>query len=81
MSMNASDFFEQLQQRVSEVLAMSPAADIRQNLKAVVSQQLAAFDLVTREEFDDLQAVLLATRERLEQLEARLAAAAADAPH
>lgn len=55
--------------------------ELQENFKSVLQAGLARLDLVTREEFDVQQAVLLRTREKLEalqvqvtELEARLAA-------
>ncbi len=42
--------------------------DLKRNLKASLETGLAKLDLVTREEFDVQQAVLLRTREKLERL-------------
>jgi BMFP domain-containing protein YqiC len=69
-----AQWLEQLQQRVSEVLANSPAKDLDANLKAALNAFFARLDLVTREEFDIQVEVLRRTREKLEQLEAKLAA-------
>ena len=60
--------------KMSALLANSPAKDIEKNAKAMVSGLFDKLDLVTREEFD-IQAQLLArTREKLQALEARVAA-------
>jgi hypothetical protein len=72
-TMTGQSLFEQLQSKVSEVLAQSPAADIEKNLKAMLTAFFSRLDLVTREEFDIQRQVLLRTREKLEKLEARLA--------
>ncbi len=65
---------EELGNKISALLANSPAKDIEKNAKAVISGVLGKLDLVTREEFD-IQAQLLArTRERLQALEARVEA-------
>ena len=69
-----AQWLEQLQRRVSEVLANSPAKDVEANLKAMLNAFFARLDLVTREEFDIQVEVLRRTREKLEQLEAKLAA-------
>ncbi|HEY7760755.1 MAG TPA: accessory factor UbiK family protein [Burkholderiales bacterium] len=71
--MLSAQWLEQLQQRVSEVLANSPAKDLDANLKAALNAFFARLDLVTREEFDIQVEVLRRTREKLEQLEAKLA--------
>lgn len=59
--------------KVSEVLALTPARDIEKNLKASLAAWLSRLDLVTREEFDVQAQVLAHTREKLLELEARLA--------
>lgn len=45
--------------------------DIRQHLRASLSETLASLDMVTREEFDVQQKVLARTRAKLDALEAR----------
>jgi BMFP domain-containing protein YqiC len=62
-----------LQKRVAALLEHTPAADLQKNLKALLSQQFAQLDLVTREEFDTQVQVLARTRAKLEALEKRLA--------
>lgn len=59
--------------KIKDVLAQSPAGDIEKNLRAVLQSVFARLDLVTREEFDVQQAVLLRTREKLARLEAKVA--------
>jgi hypothetical protein len=54
-------------------LRASPAQDIEKNLKALLGQQFARLDLVTREEFDTQTKVLARARARLDELERRLA--------
>lgn len=49
------------------------AGDVEQQAKSVLQSQLSKLDLVTREEFDVQNRVLLKTREKLEQLEAAVA--------
>jgi hypothetical protein len=66
--------FEEISGKLGEVLAESPARDLEKNLRAVLQGVFAKLDLVTREEFDVQQAVLLRTREKLEALETRVAA-------
>ena len=67
-------FFDELGQRLREMMANSPAHDLEKNMRALLASAFARFDLVTREEFDVQSAVLARTREKLTQLEARLAA-------
>lgn len=66
-------FLDELQARVMSLLQQSPAADLQKNLKALLTQQFARMDLVTRDEFDAQSQVLARTREKLETLERRLA--------
>jgi len=70
--MNKTSFLDDLQDRVSAVIQQTPAADLQKNLKALLTQQFARLELVTREEFDVQAAVLKRTREKLAGLEKRL---------
>jgi ubiquinone biosynthesis accessory factor UbiK len=79
-AMDRLGFLDDLQRRVTGLLENTPAADLQKNLKALLTQQFAKMDLVTREEFDTQAQVLARTREKLEALERRLAACEADAP-
>lgn len=49
-------------------------SDFEKNCKAILSKTFAQFDIVTREEFDAQNKVLLRTRKKLEELEKELAA-------
>jgi BMFP domain-containing protein YqiC len=62
-----------INERVREIFAGSPAADLEKNMKAMLASLFAKLDLVTREEFDVQRQVLLRTREQLNRLEAQLA--------
>ena len=48
-------------------------SDFEHNLRAAIEANLKKLNLVTREEFDIQQQVLLRTREKLELLEAKVA--------
>lgn len=63
---------ERLQQRISEILAKTPARDVEANMKAMLQGFFARMDLVTREEFDVQQAVLQRALEQLDQLARRV---------
>lgn len=63
---------ERLQQRISELLAKTPARDVEANMKAMLQSFFARMDLVTREEFDVQQAVLQRALEQLDQLARRV---------
>ncbi|XLZ67914.1 accessory factor UbiK family protein [Massilia sp. SR12] len=71
MDMNA--FFNDLQQKVNQVIENSPAKDIEKNVKAMMTQGFSKLDLVTREEFDIQAQMLAKARAKLELLESRLA--------
>jgi len=77
--MTPTQLFEDLSNRITEVLAQSPAKDIEKNLRAILNAAFTRLDLVTREEFDAQAKVLARTRERLAELEARVAALEAEA--
>ena len=64
---------EEVSSKFKDALGQSPAGDIEKNLRAVLQSVFAKLDLVTREEFDVQQAVLLRTREKLEALEKQVA--------
>ncbi|GAA4021374.1 accessory factor UbiK family protein [Actimicrobium antarcticum] len=72
--MDKSNFFTEMQQKISQAIENSPAKDIEKNVKAMMAQGFSKLDLVTREEFDIQAQVLAKTRERLEVLEAQVAA-------
>ena len=67
-------FLDELNKKVSELIAASPAKDIEKNLRALLSSAFSRLDLVTREEFDVQQEVLARTRDKLQQMEAKIAA-------
>ncbi|ORU94450.1 MAG: cytoplasmic protein [Cycloclasticus sp. symbiont of Bathymodiolus heckerae] len=46
--------------------------EAEKNFKAILQQQFSKLDLVTREEFDTQNAVLLRTREKLDALEKKI---------
>ena len=71
-SMNTK-FVEDLNARIASLLKQTPATEIGQNLKALLSSSFARLDLVTREEFDVQTQVLARTREKLAVLEMRVA--------
>ena len=65
---------EDVQKKVSDAVAQSPAKDIEKNVKGLMQQGFQKMDLVTREEFDIQVQVLAKTRAKLEDLEAKIAA-------
>ncbi len=49
-----------------------PGPEVEKHLKALLQSALSKLDVVSRDEFDTQQAVLMRTRERLEALEKRV---------
>jgi hypothetical protein len=72
--MDKLSFLDELQARLSALLEQTPAADLQKNLKALLTQQFAKLELVTREEFDTQTKVLSRARAQLDELEQRIAA-------
>jgi hypothetical protein len=69
--------FDDISRRVADNLPrglQSLQGDLQRNLRAGLESALAQLNLVTREEFEIQQAVLLRTRQKLKALEARVAA-------
>ena len=70
--MEAHSFLEDLQQRIGAMFAATPAADLQRNLRALLTQQFAKLDLVTREEFEIQRDILAKARQKIDALEARV---------
>lgn len=73
MPMAEKKLFEEMDRRMRDILARSPAADLEKNLRALLQSAFSRLDLVTREEFDVQREVLARTRAKLAELEAKLA--------
>lgn len=65
---------DEISAKIKDAIAQSPAKDLEKNLQAVLQSVFSRLNLITREEFDVQQEVLLRTREKLAALEARVAA-------
>lgn len=71
-----NDLLGQVQQQFGQFvpdMARAAREDMENHARAAVMSVVSKLELVTREEFDAQQAVLLRTRERLEQLEKQVA--------
>ncbi|MDC0663955.1 accessory factor UbiK family protein [Marinobacter sp. SS21] len=71
------DFLAQLQGQFGQFvpdMARAARDDFESHARATVMSVLSRLELVTREEFDAQQAVLMRTREKVEALEQRVAA-------
>ncbi len=69
--------FDELVRRVGDAIPSGLRGvpeDLEKNLRTALAAALRQLDLVTREEFDVQQALLVRTRLRLEALEQRVAA-------
>lgn len=66
------DFFSQLQQNLSDLIASSPAADLEKNMKAFMGQAFTRMDLLTRDEFDTQITLLERGLARIAALEQRV---------
>jgi BMFP domain-containing protein YqiC len=64
---------DEIASKISRMLASTPAADLENNLNALLRGVFTKLELVTREEFDIQTQVLQRTREQLDALEKRLA--------
>ncbi len=64
---------DELNNKISSLIANSPAKDIERNAKAALSGLFNKLDLVTREEFEIQAEVLARTRAKLQALEAKVA--------
>ncbi len=71
--MREPPWFQEMNARMRELLAQSPAKDVEKNMRAMLAGFFDKLDLVTREEFDIQAKVLARTREKLDALEARVA--------
>lgn len=70
--MEPARLIEEVNARLSELLAASPARDVERNVKALVASALERLELATREELDVQAKVLARTREKLAALETRV---------
>ena len=64
--------FDEIGDKINQAISKGPFKDIEQNVRALIQSSLQKLDIVTREEFDVQQEVLLRTREQLMVLEARV---------
>ena len=63
---------DELNAKVRELLAKTPARDLETNMRAMLASTFARLDLVTRHEFDIQTEVLARTREKLESIQAQI---------
>lgn len=71
-AMNRTQWMEDFQKNISELIAKSPAADIERNVRSMMTQAFTRMDLVTREEFDVQADMLARARSKVDQLSEQL---------
>ena len=64
--------FDRIAAAIATALPVELTEDVRKNVRAALSSTLEKMDLVTREEMEVQEKVLLRTREKLESLLIRL---------
>lgn len=70
--MQRTEWLEDFQRNISDLIAKTPAADIERNVRAMMTQTFSRLDLVTREEFDIQAQVLERALVRIATLEQRI---------
>jgi ubiquinone biosynthesis accessory factor UbiK len=68
-----SQIFNNLSNKIKEIVSSSPLADMEKNINALIQGAFTKMELVSREEFDVQAEVLRNTREKLSLLEEKLA--------
>lgn len=69
---NHTEWLEDFQKNMSDLIARSPAADVERNVRAMMAQGFAKMDLITREEFDVQASLLSRAMDRIAALEAKV---------
>ena len=65
--------FDDLNERISDALRRSPAADVEKNIRALLSGWFDRLELVGRQDFEVQKKLLERAQARLAELEARVA--------
>ena len=69
-----AELLDKIASQISALLPEQATQDMKHNIQQVLARQLNKLDVVSRDEFDAQQAVLLRTREKLDALEKQVAA-------
>ena len=64
---------EEVGNKVSDLLASTPAKDVEKNIKALLGSTFSKLDLVTRDEFERQRELLEKALAKIDALEQRLA--------
>lgn len=68
-----AELLDKIASQISALLPEQASQDMKHNIQQVLARQLNKLDVVSRDEFDAQQAVLLRTREKLDALEKQVA--------
>ena len=63
---------DEISAKVNDLVAQSPVKDVEKNMRVLLAGVFTKLDLVTRDEFNVQQEMLMRTREKLTELEARV---------
>jgi len=63
---------DEISTKVNDLVAQSPVKDVEKNLRVLLAGVFTRLDLVTRDEFNVQQEMLIRTREKLTKLEAKV---------
>ena len=63
---------DEISTKVNDLVAQSPVKDVEQNMRVLLSGVFSKLDLVTRDEFDVQQELLIRAREQLNKLEEKI---------
>lgn len=64
-----AEILDKITSQISALLPEGAGQDLKHNIQQVLARQLNKLDVVSRDEFEAQQAVLLRTREKLDALE------------
>lgn len=63
---------DEISTKVNDLVAQSPVKDVEKNLRVLLAGVFTRLDLVTRDEFNVQQEMLIRIREKLTKLEAKV---------
>lgn len=64
---------DEISTKINELVAQSPVKDVEKNLRVLLAGVFTKLDLVTRDEFNVQQEILIRTRKKLTELETKIA--------
>ncbi len=63
---------DEISTKINDLVAQSPVKDVEKNMRVLLAGVFTKLDLVTRDEFNVQQEMLMRTREKLTALESRV---------